>query len=307
MKIGKVVLILLPIILSFSSAHAAGECGRFKGFIAAQIAEGTWTYKTSPISDQEWPEKKCQIEVATKLDDTVTLGTYKANGYLGCQAVYQVTETSSGRSYVIKSTPFAVVVSDSGKPLEALFAEVPTDDVRSAMKHEYRPAPFTIKLHNEGVNKLGSDRNCYAEFKPFPSVAIQPPPKQAGTENQKPAPTTPPTTGKAQALPQATWKPSFDCSKASTFSEKAICSEPLLGKLDGALSENYKSMLASNIGEGARTDLKATQRKWLSAERNKCTDNQCLVNAYRKRMDEVCDYPVISGAHPICTNSDEIK
>jgi uncharacterized protein len=80
----------------------------------------------------------------------------------------------------------------------------------------------------------------------------------------------------------------------------------MLGKLDGALSENYKYMLASDIGDGARSDLKATQKKWL-AERNKCTDNQCLANTYRKRIDEVCEYPVISGVHPICTSSDEIK
>lgn len=125
-------------------------------------------------------------------------------------------------------------------------------------------------------------------------------------DEKHPIPTTSPSTEKAQALPQVTWKPSFDCSKASTFSEKAICSDPLLGKLDGALSENYKSMLASNIGEGARSDLKTTQRKWLT-ERNKCTDNQCLANAHRKRIDEVCVYPVISGVHPVCTNSDEIK
>jgi uncharacterized protein YecT (DUF1311 family) len=120
------------------------------------------------------------------------------------------------------------------------------------------------------------------------------------------APATAPIADKSQASQQATLTPSFDCTKASTFSEKAICNDPMLGKLDGALSENYKYMLASDIGDGARSDLKATQKKWL-AERNKCTDNQCLANTYRKRIDEVCEYPVISGVHPICTSSDEIK
>jgi uncharacterized protein len=99
---------------------------------------------------------------------------------------------------------------------------------------------------------------------------------------------------------------SFGCTKASTSVEKSICSDPLLGKLDDALSENYKYTLASAIGNGARKDLKATQKKWLS-NRNKCTNNNCLTEAYRKRVDEVCDYPVISGVHPICTYSDDIK
>ena len=109
----------------------------------------------------------------------------------------------------------------------------------------------------------------------------------------------------AQASPP-TWTPSFDCSKAANFSEKAVCSDVLLGKLDGALSQNYKYMMASDIGDGARNDLKQTQKSWL-AERNKCVDIQCLTDAYHKRVDEICEYPVISGVHPICTGSDDIK
>lgn len=99
---------------------------------------------------------------------------------------------------------------------------------------------------------------------------------------------------------------SFDCSKASTFVEKTICADTLLGKLDEALSDNYKMMLGSDIGKGAEQDLKATQKKWLK-ERNKCKDNNCLIEAYRKRVDEICEYPVISGMHPICISSDEVK
>lgn len=133
--------------------------------------------------------------------------------------------------------------------------------------------------------------------------SITPP---APVSEPNPAQATIPITEKAQPSPQPSWSPSFDCAKASTFSEKAICTDTLLGKLDGALAENYKYMLASDIGDGARGDLKSTQRKWLAA-RNKCIDNQCLAGTYRKRIDEVCEYPVISGVHPVCANSDEIK
>jgi len=99
---------------------------------------------------------------------------------------------------------------------------------------------------------------------------------------------------------------SFDCKKAATFVEKEICNDSLLEKLDDALGGNYKSMLGANIGSGAKKDLKATQRVWLSV-RDKCTNKQCLVDTYRKRIDEVCDYPVIAGVHPVCTSSDEIN
>ncbi|WP_342617553.1 lysozyme inhibitor LprI family protein [Rhodoferax sp. GW822-FHT02A01] len=108
------------------------------------------------------------------------------------------------------------------------------------------------------------------------------------------------------AAQKASWVPSFDCTKAVSFAEKAICSDPLLGKLDGALAENYKFMQAADIGDGAKADLKASQRKWV-AERNKCVDNQCLADTYRKRIDDVCDYPVISGAHPACNAAEDIK
>ncbi len=98
---------------------------------------------------------------------------------------------------------------------------------------------------------------------------------------------------------------SFDCAKASTTIEKTICSDALIGQLDEALGENYKSMSFANIGDGAVRDLKATQKKWM-AERNKCEDRKCLVNSYRKRIDEICDYPVIKGSHPSCIDANSI-
>lgn len=101
-------------------------------------------------------------------------------------------------------------------------------------------------------------------------------------------------------------KPSFDCVKAGTSVEKMICSDGLLGKLDGALARNYKVMIAADIGDGAIAELKSTQQQWLT-NRNNCADNQCLVNAYKARVDEVCEYPVISGVHPECLMSDDVQ
>ena len=64
-------------------------------------------------------------------------------------------------------------------------------------------------------------------------------------------------------------------------------------------------MLAANIGSGAKKDLKATQKKWLQ-ERNRCQSNQCLADSYKKRIDEICDYPVISGVYPDCHSAEEV-
>ncbi|ENA27335.1 MULTISPECIES: lysozyme inhibitor LprI family protein [unclassified Pseudomonas] len=98
---------------------------------------------------------------------------------------------------------------------------------------------------------------------------------------------------------------SFDCTKASTSVEKMICTDPMLSRLDDALAENYKSMLLSDFG-GSKAELRNEQRIWLS-KRNKCKDKACLVDAYRVRVDETCDYGVVSGIHPVCTSSEEIK
>ncbi len=99
--------------------------------------------------------------------------------------------------------------------------------------------------------------------------------------------------------------PSFNCNKASSFSEKTVCSDVFLAKLDRALSSNYKLMLTANIGDGAVQDLRQTQRNW-NMLKNKCRDKSCLKTAYSERIDVVCDYPVISGVHPICISSTEI-
>ncbi|CAG9183222.1 lysozyme inhibitor LprI family protein [Cupriavidus pinatubonensis] len=97
---------------------------------------------------------------------------------------------------------------------------------------------------------------------------------------------------------------SFDCKKASTFVEKTICSSPVLGKLDDALTENYKAMLATDLGDGGAS-LKKEQRAWIG-QRNKCTTEQCLVDLYRKRVDDVCETPVVSGMHASCVQSSDI-
>nr|WKF57198.1 hypothetical protein HUO10_001676 [Paraburkholderia busanensis] len=98
---------------------------------------------------------------------------------------------------------------------------------------------------------------------------------------------------------------SFDCKKASTFVEKAICANPLLGKLDDALTGNYNAMLATDLGDGGAS-LKKEQRAWI-AQRNKCTNDKCLVDLYRKRVDDVCDAPVVSGVHAECVQSIDIS
>lgn len=74
---------------------------------------------------------------------------------------------------------------------------------------------------------------------------------------------------------------SFDCKKASTAVEKAICSDSQLSKLDEELGKVYKSAL-SVIAE--KESLKAEQRKWIQF-RNTIPDTETLIKVYKARID----------------------
>ena len=64
-------------------------------------------------------------------------------------------------------------------------------------------------------------------------------------------------------------------------------------------------MLGADLG-GPVENLRNDQRKWI-ANRNKCSTRECLVAAYRERVDETCDYGVVSGVHPDCVHADDIE
>jgi uncharacterized protein len=106
------------------------------------------------------------------------------------------------------------------------------------------------------------------------------------------------------AMPLLSSAASFNCANAKSYAEKSVCADPLLSKLDDVLSTNYRRMLAANTGASPGA-LKQEQRKW-QHERDKCSNQDCLVQAYARRIDETCEYGVVEGVHPICQGSDEV-
>lgn len=83
---------------------------------------------------------------------------------------------------------------------------------------------------------------------------------------------------------QNSYGASFNCSKAITWTEKIICSDPQLSNLDGQLMASYKTAL-SNILDGDA--LKTTQKNWLKSVRDECKDVTCLKQAYSSRLAEL--------------------
>lgn len=85
--------------------------------------------------------------------------------------------------------------------------------------------------------------------------------------------------------------PSFDCSKASTVTEKTICNDNigLLQDQDSRLAEIYRN----KIKNGEPDLLKKSQREWLKFRDKTCTsdyelDNEnCLHTLYGERINEL--------------------
>lgn len=82
---------------------------------------------------------------------------------------------------------------------------------------------------------------------------------------------------------------SFDCAKASTHTEKLICGDPAISKLDEELSRLYQGALA-RADTGQKSQLAIQQRHWLKHTRNPCKDEACLKVAYWSRQAELATY-----------------
>lgn len=90
---------------------------------------------------------------------------------------------------------------------------------------------------------------------------------------------------RAEGLSFAFDGPSFDCARASSATERAICDDPNLWGPDRAIAALY-----SVHRDGATAEVKArlrdSQRSWI-AWRDGCdADTACVVEAYRQRLKD---------------------
>lgn len=86
------------------------------------------------------------------------------------------------------------------------------------------------------------------------------------------------TTGKTTDPPA-----SFDCAKATTPQEKAICASPELRKADAAMGEAFRAWLSAAPSAQWKDDIRANQRFWVKQRLSSCIDrgkftmSQCLL------------------------------
>ncbi len=95
---------------------------------------------------------------------------------------------------------------------------------------------------------------------------------------------------------------SFDCAKASSFVEKAICSDKQLSSMDDQLARLYKAARAT----GGNAALEAEQKAWLSS-RDQCADAACLKKAYADRIAALSGPTAVPSASGDFTGTYKMK
>ena len=233
------------------------------------------------------------------------------------QAEYEVRGGSEGRPQLrLLSNPTAIVT-----PLAALTgvqADAPeTFDVQSPDANASAPADVTAADAQPG--------GALAQLPPPPrrETPLSPPPPARGTvagparteaarrplarepERQvaaaRPRPPQPSPSPSAERSPQpaadppaaaaqparqaAVARPSFDCRRARSRSEIAVCGDASLAALDRQMSGRFFAALRA-ARPGQRALLQRSRNRFL-AYRNTCGTSTCIAQAYRDRMREI--------------------
>ena len=89
--------------------------------------------------------------------------------------------------------------------------------------------------------------------------------------------------------------PSFDCGRARSTGEIAVCSDPRLAALDRRMASQFRSAL-SDASPQQRAILNQTRDSFLRY-RDQCPSNACVAETYQGRMREIRD--IMRGSwHP---------
>lgn len=115
---------------------------------------------------------------------------------------------------------------------------------------------------------------------------VKTPASEAKNEAQVQSETTSKMTNEPSQNPaQSSVKPSFDCNKASTTTERLVCSDDELASLDLQLANAYKNARNSADIAGKKKILNE-QKIWLKAY-NLCNDKDCVKQNLEQRIKDL--------------------
>lgn len=93
----------------------------------------------------------------------------------------------------------------------------------------------------------------------------------------------------AGLLPLSAQAASFDCTRADTAAEIAICDNPGLNRLDEELAVQYRSLL-NQLPPRQAERVRRDQRSWLIARDSCGADVGCLRARYQERGARLDQY-----------------
>lgn len=93
------------------------------------------------------------------------------------------------------------------------------------------------------------------------------------------------------------------CSAAQSDTVKKICSSEPLMQLDTALNKWFYQVEKSQINPGK---LHEDEKNWLQ-ERDQCTDESCLIAAYKLRLSQLREIERYSDARTVASSLDQVS
>lgn len=91
---------------------------------------------------------------------------------------------------------------------------------------------------------------------------------------------------------------SFDCAKARSPDERAVCASRPLSEMDVEMAVRYQT-LAGLVAMGTRGDMGDAQQDFLRARTRCSADNACLTALYRARISKLkSEYDALKSRGP---------
>jgi uncharacterized protein YecT (DUF1311 family) len=153
---------------------------------------------------------------------------------------------------------------------------------------------YTVQPAADGSGTVVLLRNADAIVTPLATLSrtVQPPSMEIATNEAAPSEVEALPAPEALAPPRApevrpAVRPSFDCAKARSRGEIAICSDAGLAALDRNMAAQYARSMALATPE-QQALLQRTRDRFLGY-RDRCANNACIGDAYVGRMREIRD------------------
>lgn len=146
---------------------------------------------------------------------------------------------------------------------------VPAPVVQAALAPAPKPAPAPVAKATPAPTSPA----------PAPAAARVPEKEQVAAAPVKPAPETTPA-----PAPRRTTSPSFNCAQARSTTEKLICDDEELARMDRDLGRLHQR--AKEAAPDRRAFQRASDAEWQQRE-DTCRDRECLRNWYAERRQEL--------------------